>query len=70
MGLAGICDLQEASTDADPALYYLPDDPQQERNLISEQQDLAKRMHVQYVEFLETLGTEEKYLRYRRRLFG
>ena len=39
------------------ALYYLPDDPQQERDLISVHCDMARKLHEQLIDFLEAVDT-------------
>ena len=49
-------------------LYHLPSDPHQEWNLISQNRDVAERLHREYVRFLEELDTDEERLRTRRRI--
>ncbi len=43
-------------------LYYLPDDPQQQVNLLNEQRDLARSFHAEWVTFLEEAEVIEKYI--------
>jgi arylsulfatase A-like enzyme len=44
------------------ALYYLPDDPGQENNLLNDHRDVACSLHAAFVDFLESIGTSEEYL--------
>lgn len=53
----------------EPELYYLPDDPQEKRNVISENKELAKEIHHRYVRWLEEMGTPEEHLAGRRKLW-
>lgn len=43
-------------------LYYLPDDPEQQTNVLYEQRDVARDLHADLVAFLESVGTAEEYL--------
>lgn len=43
-------------------LYYLPDDPQQETNLLWDHCDVARNLHAQFIAFLESQGTLEDYI--------
>ncbi|VBB04922.1 sulfatase [Lucifera butyrica] len=52
----------------EPALFYLPDDPKEENNLIKGNEKLAEEIHRRYVEWLEEVGTPEEHLAGRRRL--
>ena len=54
--------------DTAPELYHLPDDPAQERNVIKEHPEVARKLHGEYVKFLESVGTKEEYLKHRRTL--
>jgi len=47
-------------------LYYLPDDPGQQRNVASEQPDVVSRLHAQYVQLLEQTGAAPEILAPRR----
>jgi len=47
----------------EPELYYLPKDPKQKKNIFSEHKDIAKKLHSQFIKFLESIKTEEKYLK-------
>jgi len=55
---------------AGPALYHLPSDPKQEKNVLEENIEVARSIHAQYVKFLEELGTPEEYLQNRRQLLA
>lgn len=44
---------------ADSELYYLPDDPQQQTNLIVSQCNVARNLHAHLISFLESTGVEE-----------
>ena len=52
----------------DPMLYYLPDDPGETRNLIHENEALARDIHARYAAWLEEQGTPEEHLAGRSRL--
>lgn len=52
----------------EPALFYLPDDPEEERDLIHSNEKLAKEIHQRYVHWLEEMGTPEEHLAGRRKL--
>ncbi len=54
--------------DVDPELYDLSKDPGQRRNLIARHPRVARRVHRRYLDFLESLGTNEEYLAPRRHL--
>jgi arylsulfatase A-like enzyme len=43
-------------------LYYLPDDPQQETNLLDDQCAIARDLHAELVVFLGAVGTAEEYI--------
>jgi len=49
-------------------LYNVLDDPAQENNLIREKQDVAERLHSEYLKFLERLGVDERKLKLRSEL--
>jgi hypothetical protein len=53
----------------EPELYYLPDDPQEKHNVISENKGLANEIHHRYVRWLEEMGTPEEHLAGRRKLW-
>jgi len=69
LGKAKICTPEDAVVPFGPELYYLPDDPGQENNLIDDKRDVAEAIHARYVAYLESIGTKEQVLNYRRRLF-
>ncbi len=50
------------------ALYYLPDDPQEEHDVIGENEQRAREIHRRYVEWLEEAGTPEEHLEGRRQI--
>jgi len=54
--------------DVEPELYHLPSDPQQRTNVFAKHPGEAKRLHSQFVRFLESVGTAEEYLKPRRTL--
>jgi len=43
-------------------LYHLPSDPSQEKNVLAKNMDVAKRLHMEYVNFLKSVNTPEEYL--------
>jgi len=49
-------------------LYHLPTDPEQERNVATDHGDVIRELHARYIAFLESVGTNEEYLRHRRAL--
>jgi len=51
-----------------PELYHLPTDPTQQKNLIGQHPDLARRLHAEHLRMLEEVGTPEEHLRHRRHL--
>ncbi len=51
-----------------PGLYYLPDDPDEENDIIHENEGLAREIHERYVGWLEEAGTPEEHLVGRRSL--
>lgn len=69
-GLAGVqlVDATGARIPTEPALYYLPDDPNEERNVLEANEALAREIHERYVRFLEEIGTPEEHLAGRRNL--
>jgi hypothetical protein len=46
-----------------PELYHLPTDPKQIHNLYNERGEVAEKLHLKTISFLETLGVEEEILR-------
>ena len=52
----------------EPALFYLPEDPGEENDLIDQNETLALEIHARYVHWLEELGTPEEHLAGRRDL--
>lgn len=51
----------------EPALFYLPDDPNEEHNLIQGNEKRAMEIHQRYVQLLEEIGTPEEHLAGRRK---
>jgi len=49
-------------------LYHNPSDPQQERNVAEQNQEVAEELHRQFVRYLENAGTDEALLQPRRSL--
>ncbi len=45
-----------------PALFYLPDDPDEEYDLIAEKPEIAQQIHARYVEWLKSVGAPEEHL--------
>ena len=52
----------------DTELYYLPDDPHQQRNLFHERREVAEDIHRRFIKFLEELNVPEAALELRRQL--
>ena len=50
----------------EPALFFLPDDPKEEHDLIKDHEELARQIHQRYVKWLEEVGTPEEHLKGRR----
>ncbi|WP_088187328.1 sulfatase [Desulfosporosinus sp. FKA] len=63
-----LIELQPSKGKVEPELYYLPDDPNEEHNLIEGHEDLAREIHARYVKWLEEVGTPEEHLAGRRKL--
>ena len=53
---------------SEPELYYLPDDPQEQHNVIDGNEGLAREIHERHVSWLEELGMPEEHLAGRRKL--
>jgi len=51
-----------------PELYHLPTDPAQQRNVLAEHPDIARRLHASHSRFLQALDTPEEFLAHRREL--
>jgi arylsulfatase A-like enzyme len=52
----------------EPALFYLPDDPEELEDVIDSNQALALEIHERYVSWLEEAGTPDVYLAGRHKL--
>jgi len=58
----------EAKVSIKPALFYLPDDPDELNDLIDQKEDIAIEIHARYVKWLEETGMPEEHLAGRRNL--
>ncbi len=54
--------------DVTPELYHLPSDPAQQRNVFADHKHHARRLHSAYIEFLESVGTNQVFVDRRREL--
>lgn len=63
-----LIDLQNSRINVSPALYYLRDDPREQKNVIYGNEALAAAILHRYVAWLEQLGTREEHLAGRRAL--
>jgi len=45
-------------------LYHIKEDPRETVNLIDEHRDIAIEIHRRLIEFLKSIGTQEKYLKF------
>lgn len=52
----------------EPALYYLPDDPKEEHDVIRDNEQIAREIHQRYVQWLEEAGTPEEHIAGRRKI--
>ena len=43
-------------------LYDLSADPFQKRNIIRKNRDIARKLHLEYIEFLRSIGTKDEYI--------
>ena len=68
MFVAKLIDPSGAHIPSEPALYYLPDDPGEENDLIESNEALAKEIHERHVKWLEEIGMPEEHLAGRRNL--
>ncbi len=48
------------SRNLEPELYYLPDDPDQSKNILSKNKQKAKQIHSEFIKFLKETKTDEK----------
>jgi len=58
----------KGGSDVRPELYHLPSDPEQCENVFDKHREVAEQLHREYVQFLESIGTPEEHLQYRREL--
>jgi len=47
-------------------LYHMPSDPKQDQNIFEDNQGVARDLHAHFVEFLESVGTDETLVAPRR----
>ncbi len=53
----------------EPELYNLSADPKQTRNLYDEEKDVAEELHSNMIQFLQSIGENEEFLRGWRRTY-
>ncbi len=68
MWISKLIDPKGARIPTEPALFYLPDDPQELHDVIDQNEGLATEIHRRYVAWLEEHGTPEEHLAGRRKL--
>jgi len=69
LGAAGaLLNLDITRAPTEPALFYLPDDPAEEHDVLAANEALAAEIHARYVAWLEEVGTPEPHLVGRRAL--
>jgi arylsulfatase A-like enzyme len=68
MWVSKLIDPKGAQISTEPALFYLPDDPKESNDVLSENEGLAKDIHARYVAWLEEVGTPDDHLIGRRQL--
>lgn len=64
-----LIDPESSRAPVEPALFYLPDDPEEEHDLVHSNEKLAREIHERYVHWLEEAGTPEEHLAGRRKLW-
>jgi len=62
MFISKLIDPSLARIPPSPSLYYLPDDPQESRDLLESNRQLADEIHQRYVAWLTELGTPDEHL--------
>ena len=60
--------LEEIAGKVRNELYNLRKDPGQERDVFEEERDVAEELHRKLLNFLRGVGTEERYLKYWRKI--
>jgi len=68
MYLNKLIDPESSRVPSAPALFYLPDDPDEENDLIENNWSLAAEIHERHAAWLAEVGTPEEHLAGRRRL--
>ena len=66
MFISKLIDPTLARVPTTPALYYLPDDPNETNNLFDSNRPSAEEIHRRYIRWLEEVGTPEEHLAGRR----
>jgi arylsulfatase A-like enzyme len=66
--LLKLIDPERARMSTEPALYYLPEDPNETSDVMGENPALSREIHERYVRWLEKVGTPEEHLAGRRKL--
>ncbi len=66
MFISKLIDPALARVPTTPMLYYLPDDPNETRNLFDSNRPIAEEIHRRYIRWLEEVGTPEEHLAGRR----
>lgn len=56
--------------DLQPELYSNIADPRQEKNVFTENKEVVRQLHADYISLLESLGTKEEFIAHRRVLPG
>lgn len=67
MYISKLIDKDNSRVPTEPALFYLPDDPDEQYDVIADNEALAKEIHARYVSWLEEHGTPEEHLAGRRK---
>jgi hypothetical protein len=65
---AALIDAAALQNPIEPALFCISEDPDEEHDVIGNNEALARDIHARYVSFLEEIGTPEAHLAGRRRL--
>jgi hypothetical protein len=68
MYISKLIDEDNSRVSTKPALFYLPDDPDEQNDLFDDNRPLAEEIHQRYVGWLEEAGTPEEHLAGRRQL--
>ena len=63
-----LTDPDAARAPIEPALFRLPEDPKESRDVLHTNEKLAEEIHARYVRWLEEVGCSEEHLAGRRKL--